>query len=284
MFLHGHSNHILKMIKKLDANYSKIRVTAKDVNINLILKLYSQAVELEYRSLKKEKVLGLLQSASHNFSKPEDFEKVSSNKFLEQINKELLLSESFSFAFSSISKFAVKIIPKYTSAFNTTELEIFHILYLVCLNFETKSSNRKTHVNNKNLVNQLKLENERLVKFSPFKFKTFNIQIPKKLPENLKIILRALINKPFYSVLEDVEALIKDPSEYKYFYEIFSSVGQHIHNSDLIDFFDISIAELTILERPVSKISKNKLVKTNIKIKFIYQIKQPSVKLESSWY
>merc|ERR1712238_171496 len=203
--------------------------------------------------------------------------------FLEQINKELLLSESFSFAFSSISKFAVKIIPKYTSAFNTTELEIFHILYLVCLNFGTKSSNRKTHVNNKNLVNQLKLENERLVKFSPFKFKTFNIQIPKKLPENLKIILRALINKPFYSVLEDVEALIKDPSEYKYFYEIFSSVGQHIHNSDLIDFFDISIAELTILERPVSKISKNKLVKTNIKIKFIYQIKQPSVKLRAKY-
>merc|ERR1711957_591936 len=95
---HGHSNHILKMIKKLDANYPKIRVTTKNVNINLILKLYSQAVELEYRSLKKEKVLGLLQSASHNFSKPEDFEKVSSNKFLEQINKELLLSESFSFA------------------------------------------------------------------------------------------------------------------------------------------------------------------------------------------
>jgi len=43
------------MIKKLDANYSKIRVTAKNVNINLILKLYSQAVELEYSSLKKRK-------------------------------------------------------------------------------------------------------------------------------------------------------------------------------------------------------------------------------------
>jgi len=272
------------MIKKLDVNNSKIRVTAKNVNINLILKLYKQAVELKYSTLKKEKVFELLESASYDFSKSSDFEKMDSNKFLEQINKEILLSESFSFAFSSVSKLTVKTILKYTSAFSMTELEIFHILYLVCLNFETKFSNREARVNNQNLIQQLKLENEGLVKFSPFKFKTFNIQIPKKLPENLKIILRALINKPFYSVLEDVEALIKDPSEYKYFYEIFSSVGQHIHNSDLIDFFDISIAELTILERPVSKISKNKLVKTNIKIKFIYQIKQPSVKLESSWY
>lgn len=284
MFLHGHSNHILKMIKKLDVNNSKIRVTAKNVNINLILKLYKQAVELKYSTLKKEKVFELLESASYDFSKSSDFEKMDSNRFLEQINKEILLSESFSFAFSSVSKLTVKTILKYTSAFSMTELEIFHILYLVCLNFETKFSNREARVNNQNLIQQLKLENEGLVKFSPFKFKTFNIQIPKKLPENLKIILRALINKPFYSVLEDVEALIKDPSEYKYFYEIFSSVGQHIHNSDLIDFFDISIAELTILERPVSKVSKNKQVKTNIKIKFVYQIKQPSVKLESSWY
>ena len=115
------------MIKKLDVNNSKIRVTAKNVNINLILKLYKQAVELKYSTLKKEKVFELLESASYDFSKSSDFEKMDSNKFLEQINKEILLSESFSFAFSSVSKLTVKTILKYTSAFSMTELEIFHI-------------------------------------------------------------------------------------------------------------------------------------------------------------
>ena len=120
-------------------------------------------------------------------------------------------------------------------------------------------------------------------------FKIFQIKYEKKLSSIAKVILTSFQNKYLYYAIDDILELFKtNPIEKKNLLAILYSPVLSLHNNFSVNFFDIWIQEISINE--ISKV--NKFLKNDsrnfeqfsyITIKFLYITRMPIKKPEPLW-
>jgi len=119
--------------------------------------------------------------------------------------------------------------------------------------------------------------------------KTFNVKCDKKLSPFTKIILQSFKCKLYYYVIDDLLYLLKsNPDERDYLLQILHSTVIFLQNNLYVNFFDIYIYDIAINEvsnfnRFVNDQTGQFKVSNNIIIKFAYQIKPITKKLETVW-
>lgn len=130
----------------------------------------------------------------------------------------------------------------------------------------------------------IKLKDDEVIRL-----KTFQIRYEKKLSLVAKLVLNSFQNKYIYYAIDDILDLFKsNSSERENLLAILYSPVLSLHNNFSINFSDIWIHEISINE--VSKI--NKFLKNEssnfeqlnyITIKLLYKFKSPSKKPDSLW-
>ena len=120
-------------------------------------------------------------------------------------------------------------------------------------------------------------------------FKIFTIKYEKKLSSIAKVLLNSFQNKYLYYAIDDILELFQtNPIEKKNLLAILYSPVLSLHNNRSINFFDIWIQEISIHE--ISKV--NKFLKNDsrnfeqfsyITIKFLYITRMPIKKPEPLW-
>ena len=122
-----------------------------------------------------------------------------------------------------------------------------------------------------------------------FHIKTFNVKCDNKLSPLAKTILQSFNFKLYYYVIDDLLYLLKsNPKERDYLLQILNSSVIFLQNNLYVNFFDIYIYDITINEmskcnRFVNDQTGQFKVSNNIIIKFAYQIKPVTKKLETVW-
>ena len=122
-----------------------------------------------------------------------------------------------------------------------------------------------------------------------FHIKTFNVKCDKKLSPLAKTILQSFKFKLYYYVIDDLLYLLKtNPDERDSLLQILNSSVIFLQNNLYVNFFDIyiydiSINEISNVNRFVEKQSKFLKVSNMITIKLAYQVKPVTKKLETPW-
>nr|YP_009497804.1 hypothetical protein ycf88 [Acanthoceras zachariasii]AWT40517.1 hypothetical protein ycf88 [Acanthoceras zachariasii] len=122
-----------------------------------------------------------------------------------------------------------------------------------------------------------------------FNIKSFNIKYDSKLSPFAKTILKSFKFKLYYYVIDDLFYLLKSNSQERdYLLKILYSSVIFLHNNLYVSFFDIYVYEITInevskLNRFVDPQSKQSKVSNDITIKLAYQVKPITKKLETIW-
>jgi hypothetical protein len=122
-----------------------------------------------------------------------------------------------------------------------------------------------------------------------FNIKSFNIKYDSKLSPFAKTILKSFKFKLYYFVIDDLFYLLKSNSQERdYLLKILYSSVIFLHNNLYVSFFDIYVYEITInevskLNRFVDPQSKQSKVSNDITIKLAYQVKPITKKLETIW-
>jgi len=122
-----------------------------------------------------------------------------------------------------------------------------------------------------------------------FNIRTFNIKCDKNLSPLAKIIIKSFKFKLYYYVIDDLLYLLKsNPDERDYLLQTLHSTVIFLQNSLYINYFDIyiydiSIDEISKVNRFINRESEQFQVSNNITIKLAYQVKSVTKKLETTW-
>jgi hypothetical protein len=122
-----------------------------------------------------------------------------------------------------------------------------------------------------------------------FNIKTFNVKCDNELSSLAKVILKSFKFKLYYYTVDDLLYLLKsNPEERDYLLQILHSSVIFLQNNLYVNFFDIyiydiSINEISNVNRFVEKQSKFLKVSNMITIKLAYQVKPVTKKLETPW-
>lgn len=122
-----------------------------------------------------------------------------------------------------------------------------------------------------------------------FNIRTFNIKCDKNISPLAKIITKSFKFKLYYYVIDDLLYLLKsNPDECAYLLQTLHSTVLFLQNSLYINYFDIyiydiSIDEVSKVNRFINRKSDQFQVSTNITIKLAYQVKSVTKKFETTW-
>jgi len=122
-----------------------------------------------------------------------------------------------------------------------------------------------------------------------FHIKTFNVKCDDKLSPLAKTILSSFKFKLYYYVIDDLLYLLKSNLEERdYLLQILNSSVIFLQNNLYVNFFDIYIYDITINE--ISKINRfvneqpeSFKLSNTITIKLAYQVTAVPKKLETIW-
>ncbi len=122
-----------------------------------------------------------------------------------------------------------------------------------------------------------------------FHIKTFNVKCDKALSPLLKTILKSFKFKLYYYVIDDLLYLLKsNPDECDSILQTLNSSVLFLQNNFHVNFFDIYLYEINIIERSKSNRFINEELNnfknsTYLNIKFAYQVKSVQKKFETIW-
>ena len=122
-----------------------------------------------------------------------------------------------------------------------------------------------------------------------FNIRTFNIKCDKNLSPLAKLIVKSFKFKLYYYVIDDLLYLLKsNPDERDYLLQTLHSTVIFLQNSLYINYFDIyiydiSIDEVSKVNRFITRKSEQFQVSNNITIKLAYQVKSVAKKFETTW-
>lgn len=122
-----------------------------------------------------------------------------------------------------------------------------------------------------------------------FNIKSFTVKYDNKISLLAKTILQSFKFKLYYYVIDDLLYLLKSNiQERDYFLQIFYSSAIFLHNNLYVNFFDIYIYEIVInevknLNRFIDPQSDKYQISNYITIKFAYQVKSITKKIETVW-
>ena len=122
-----------------------------------------------------------------------------------------------------------------------------------------------------------------------FNIKTFNVKCDKNLSPLAKILIKSFKFKLYYYVIDDLLYLLKsNPDERDYLLQTLHSTVIFLQNSLYINYFDIyiydiSIDEVSKVNRFITRKSEQFQVSNNITIKLAYQVKSVAKKFETTW-
>ena len=122
-----------------------------------------------------------------------------------------------------------------------------------------------------------------------FHIKTFNVKCDAKLSPLAKTILSSFKFKLYYYVIDDLLYLLKsNPDERDYLLQILNSSVIFLQNNLYVNFFDIyiydiSINEISKINRFVNEQPESFKLSNTITIKLAYQVTAVPKKLETIW-
>ena len=122
-----------------------------------------------------------------------------------------------------------------------------------------------------------------------FHIKTFNVKCDNKLSPLAKTILQSFNFKLYYYVIDDLLYLLKsNPKERDYLLQILNSSVIFLQNNLYVNFFDIyiydiSINEISKINRFVNEQPESFKLSNTITIKLAYQVTAVPKKLETIW-
>ena len=122
-----------------------------------------------------------------------------------------------------------------------------------------------------------------------FHIKTFNVKCDNKLSPLAKTILQSFKFKLYYYVIDDLLYLLKtNPDERDYLLQILNSSVIFLQNNLYVNFFDIyiydiSINEISKINRFVNEQPESFKLSNTITIKLAYQVTAVPKKLETIW-
>ena len=122
-----------------------------------------------------------------------------------------------------------------------------------------------------------------------FHIKTFNVKCDDKLSPLAKTILQSFKFKLYYYVIDDLLYLLKsNPDERDYLLQILNSSVIFLQNNLYVNFFDIyiydiSINEISKINRFVNEQPESFKLSNTITIKLAYQVTAVPKKLETIW-
>ena len=122
-----------------------------------------------------------------------------------------------------------------------------------------------------------------------FHVKTFNVKCDKKLSPLAKTILQSFKFKLYYYVIDDLLYLLKSRiDERDYLLQILNSTVIFLQNNLYVNFFDIyiydiSINEISKINRFVNEQPESFKLSNTITIKLAYQVTAVPKKLETIW-
>ena len=122
-----------------------------------------------------------------------------------------------------------------------------------------------------------------------FNIRTFNIKYDRKISPLAKIITKSFKFKLYYYAIDDLVYLLKsNPAECNYLLQTLHSTVLFLQNSLHINYFDIYIYDISIdqvskVNRFINRKSEQFQVSNNITIKLAYQVKSVTKKFETTW-
>ena len=122
-----------------------------------------------------------------------------------------------------------------------------------------------------------------------FHIKTFNVKCDNKLSPLAKTILQSFKFKLYYYVIDDLLYLLKSNLEERdYLLQILNSSVIFLQNNLYVNFFDIyiydiSINEISKINRFVNEQPESFKLSNTITIKLAYQVTAVPKKLETIW-
>ena len=122
-----------------------------------------------------------------------------------------------------------------------------------------------------------------------FHIKTFNVKCDNKLSPLAKTILQSFKFKLYYYVIDDLLYLLKSRiDERDYLLQILNSTVIFLQNNLYVNFFDIyiydiSINEISKINRFVNEQPESFKLSNTITIKLAYQVTAVPKKLETIW-
>ena len=122
-----------------------------------------------------------------------------------------------------------------------------------------------------------------------FHIKTFNVKCDAKLSPLAKTILSSIKFKLYYYVIDDLLYLLKSNLEERdYLLQILNSSVIFLQNNLYVNFFDIyiydiSINEISKINRFVNEQPESFKLSNTITIKLAYQVTAVPKKLETIW-